>query len=82
MYKTFEELERIAYMSNLPEIAKLYAQLDDNEQIEIDFQDLRDRMRDLEYDSEYTELRAERAEDKVEELEKKLEKIAAIITYD
>ncbi len=32
MYRTFEENERLAYMSNLPKIAKLYAQLDDDEQ--------------------------------------------------
>lgn len=79
MYKTFEEYERFAYMSNLPKIAKLYAQLDDNEQFDYDIDDLKRDIRNLEYDLESQECRAERAEDKVEELEKKLEKIADII---
>lgn len=78
-HKTFEELERLAYMSNLPKIAKLYAKLDDNEQFDYDIDDLKRDIRNLEYDLESQEYRAERAEDKVEELEKKLEKITDII---
>lgn len=43
MYKTFQEYERIAYMSNLPKIAALYAQLDDNEQFDYNIKDLKKR---------------------------------------
>lgn len=82
MHKTFEELERLAYISNLTSIAKLYAQLDDNEQFDYDADDLKRDIRNLEYDLESQESRAKLAEDRVEELENKLEKIAAIITYD
>lgn len=79
MYKTFEEYERIAYMSNLPKIAKLYAELDDNERDEYEIDDLKRDIRNLEYDLESQECRAERAEDKIEALENKLEKITDII---
>jgi len=79
MYKTFQEYERIAYMSNLPKIAALYAQLDDNEQFDYDIKDLKGEVRSLEQDLEDEESRADRAEQKAEKLEKKLEKIAEII---
>jgi SMC interacting uncharacterized protein involved in chromosome segregation len=79
MYKTFEELERAAYMSNQIETAKLYTKLDDNEQADIDFENLRDKMRDLEMDSEYLQCNSEALEKKVEALENKLEKITDII---
>jgi SMC interacting uncharacterized protein involved in chromosome segregation len=49
MYKTFEELERFAYMSNLPKIAKLYAQLDDNERDEYEIERLKSKIDDLEF---------------------------------
>jgi len=79
MYKTFQEYERIAYISNLPKIAALYAQLDDNEQFGYDVEDLKKEVRSLELDLEDEESRADRAEQKIEKLEKKLEKIAEII---
>lgn len=79
MYKTFQEYERIAYMSNLPKIAALYAQLDDNEQFDYDIEDLKKEVRSLELDLEDEESRADRAELTIEKLEKKLEKIAEII---
>lgn len=79
MYKTFQEYERIAYISNLPKIAALYAQLDDNEQFDYDIHDLKQEVRSLEQDLEDEESRAERSEQKAEELEKKLEKITEII---
>ena len=79
MYKTFQEYERIAYMSNLPKIAALYAQLDDNEQFGHDIDDSKREIRSLEQDLEDEESRADRAEQKAETLEKKLEKIAEII---
>lgn len=43
MQRTLEEYERLAYMSNLPKIAALYAQLDDNEQFDYDIKDLKKR---------------------------------------
>ncbi len=52
MYKTFQEYERIAYMSNLPKIAALYAQLDDNEQFDYGIEDLKGEVRSLEQDLE------------------------------
>lgn len=79
MYKTFQEYERIAYMSNLPKIAALYAQLDDNEQFDYDIEDLKGEVRSLEQDLEDEESRADRTELTIEKLEKKLEKIAEII---
>jgi hypothetical protein len=79
MYKTFQEYERIAYMSNLPKIAALYAQLDDNEQFDYDIEDLKGEVRSLEQDLEDEESRADRTELIIEKLEKKLEKIAEII---
>lgn len=77
--KTFEELEHYAYMNNSTKLAKLYAQLDDNEQFDYDIDDLKRDIRNLEYDLESQESRAERAEDKIEALENKLEKITDII---
>ena len=68
-HKTFEELERLAYMSNLPKIAKLYAQLDDNEQFDYDIDDLKREIRDLEQDLEDEQCRAKVAEEKVRYLE-------------
>ena len=79
MYKTFQEYERIAYMSNLPKIAALYARLDDNEQFDYDIDDLKREVSNLEEDLEDEESRSESAEQKVENLERKLEKIAEII---
>lgn len=79
MYKTFQEYEHIAYISNLPKIAALYAKLDDNEQFDYDIEDLKKEVRSLELDLEDEESRADRAEEKAEKLEKKLEKIAEII---
>lgn len=74
MHKTFEELERLAYMSNLPKIAKLYAQLDDNEQFDYDIEDLKGEVRSLEQDLEDEESRADRTELTIEKLEKKIRK--------
>jgi SMC interacting uncharacterized protein involved in chromosome segregation len=68
MYKTFEEYERFAYMSNLPKIAKLYAQLDDNERDEYEIERLKSKIDDLEF--------------KCNKQKISFEKIAAIITYD
>lgn len=79
MYKTFEEYERIAYMSNLPKIAKLYAQLDDNEQFDYDIDYLKREVRSLEEDLEDQESLTEHSERRIKELENKLEKIADII---
>lgn len=79
MYKTFQEYERIAYMSNLPKIAALYAQLNDNEQFDYDIKDLKGEVSKLEQDLEDEESCADRAELTIEKLEKKLEKIAEII---
>lgn len=79
MYKTFQEYERIAYISNLPKIAALYAQLDDNEQFDYDIKDLKQEIRSLEEELEDEESRADSAEQKAEKLEKKLEKITEII---
>ena len=78
-YKTFEELERFAYMSNLPKIAKLYAQLDDNERNKYDSEDLLDKISDLESDLSYQYNTIEDQKINIEELEKKLEKIADIV---
>ena len=65
MYKTFEELERIAYINNLPKIAKVYAQLDDNERDEYEIEKLKSEIEDQKIE--------------IEDLEKKLEKIADIV---
>lgn len=78
MYKTFEELERLSYMSNLPKIAALYAQLDDNEQAGYAIEELHHKIRDLQYDCEYNEQKVFKLEDKVEQLEDKLSKIEDI----
>lgn len=75
MYKTFEELEQLAYMSNLPKIAKVYAQLDDNEKAEYEIKRLHTKIRDLEMDSNYYQSNFEVSEKMVEGLQKKLEKI-------
>lgn len=72
--KTFKELEQLAYMSNLPKIAAVYAQLDDNEVAEYEIERLHAKIDDLEYDCEYNEQKVFRLEDKVEELEDKLKK--------
>lgn len=79
MYKTFEELERLAYMSNLPKIAKLYAQLDDNERDEYEIEKLKSEIDDLEMDNGYHQNNSEALERRVEALENKLEKITDII---
>lgn len=78
-YKTFEELERIAYMKNLPKIANLYAQLDDNEKAENEIERLCDKIYDLEYDVDFLTIKRNENEAEIEELEKKLEKIADIV---
>jgi predicted nuclease with TOPRIM domain len=77
--KTFKELEQSAYMSNLPEIAAIYAQLDDNEQDENEIERLNDKIHDLEMDYEYSEDRVCILEDKVETLENKLGKIQDLL---
>lgn len=79
MYKTFEELERYAYMNNSIKLAKLYAQLDDNEKAEDEIERLYDKIRDLEMDNDYHQNNSEVLEKRVEALENKLEKIADII---
>lgn len=79
MYKTFEELERLAYMSNLPKIAKLYAQLDDNERDEYEIEKLKSEIDDLEMDNDYHQNNSEALERRVEALENKLEKITDVI---
>jgi len=79
MYKTFEEYERIAYMSNLPKIAKLYAELDDNERDEYEIEKLKSEIDDLEMDNDYHQNNSEALEKRVGALENKLEKIADII---
>jgi predicted nuclease with TOPRIM domain len=79
MHKTFEELERLAYINNIPKIATLYAQLDDNEQAEYDIEELQDKINCLEYDCEYSQDKIFRLEDKIESLEDKLNKIEDII---
>jgi SMC interacting uncharacterized protein involved in chromosome segregation len=79
MYKTFDELERLAYMSNLPKIASLYAQLDDNEKAEDEIKRLHAKIHDLEWDSDYHQCNSEALEKKVEALENKLRKIEDII---
>lgn len=78
-YKTFEELERIAYMKNLPKIANLYAQLDDNEKAENEIERLCDKIYDLEYDVDFLTIKRNENEAEIEELKKKLEKIADIV---
>lgn len=79
MYKTFEELERLAYMSNLPKIAKVYAQLDDNEKAEDEIERLHDKIHDLEMDNDYHQNNSEVLEKRVEALENTLAKIEDII---
>ena len=79
MYKTFEEYERLAYMSNLPKIAKLYAKLDDEEQAEHEIEQLYDKIRDLENDVGYYQYKSEGLEKKVETLEIKLRDIQDVI---
>lgn len=79
MYKTFEELERLAYMSNLPKLAKLYAQIDDNERDEYEIEKLKSEIDDLEMDNNYHQNNSEVLERRVEALENKLEKITDII---
>ena len=74
MYKTFEELERYAYMNNSTKLAKLYAQLDDNE-----IEKLKSEIDDLEMDNDYHQNNSEALERRVEALENKLEKITDII---
>lgn len=79
MYKTFEELERLAYMSNLPKIAALYAQLDDNEQAENEIERLYDKIHDLEMDCDYHSRNSEALEKKVKTLEIKIRDIQDVI---
>ena len=79
MYKTFEELERLAYMSNLPKLAKLYAQIDDNERDEYEIEKLKSEIDDLEMDNNYHQNNSEVLERRVEALENKLGKIEDII---
>jgi hypothetical protein len=64
MNRTFKELEQLAYMINLPKIAALYAQLDDNEQSEYKIFRLEDKVEQL--------------EDKLSKIEDKLSKIEDI----
>ena len=56
MHKTFEELERLAYINNLTGIAKLYAQLDDNERDEYEIEKLKSEIDYLEMDTNYPPL--------------------------
>lgn len=77
-YKTFEELERFAYISNLPKIANLYAKLDDNERDEYEIEGLHHKIRDLEFDHEYSQRKVYQLENKIESLEDKLNKIEDI----
>jgi uncharacterized membrane protein len=77
--KTFKELEQLAYISNLPKIAAVYAQLDDNEVAEYEIERLHAKIDDLEYDCEYNEQKVFRLEDKIEKLEDTLKKIEDII---
>jgi peptidoglycan hydrolase CwlO-like protein len=77
--KTFKELEQLAYMSNLPKIAAVYAQLDDNEVAEYEIERLYAKIDDLEFDCEYNEQKVFRLEDKIEKLEDTLKKIEDII---
>jgi len=77
--RTLEEYERLAYMSNLPKIAKLYAELDDNERDEYEIEKLKSEIDDLEMDNDYHQNNSEVLEKRVKALENKLEKIAEII---
>ena len=77
--KTFEELERLAYMSNQPQLAALYAQLHDDEELKYENDELHNKVSDLQNDCEYAEGKVFILEDKIEDLEKKLEKIADIV---
>jgi chromosome segregation ATPase len=77
--KTFKELESLAYMSNLPKIAALYAQLDDNEQAENEIERLNDKIHDLEMDCDYLSRNSEVLEKRVETLQGVLKKIEDII---
>lgn len=79
MYKTFEELERYAYMNNSTELAKLYAQLDDDERAEDQIERLYDKIYDLEMDSDYHQCNSEALEKKVEDLQKKLANIREVL---
>lgn len=79
MYKTFEELERYAYMNNSTKLAKLYAQLDDNERDEYEIEKLKSEIDDLEMDNGYHQNNSEALERRVDALENKLEKITDII---
>jgi uncharacterized protein YlxW (UPF0749 family) len=79
MNRTFKELEQLAYMSNLPKIAVLYAQLDDNEQDEYEIEILNAKIIDLEFDYEYSQRKVYHLEDKIESLEDKLNKIEDLI---
>jgi SMC interacting uncharacterized protein involved in chromosome segregation len=66
-HKTFEELERLAYMSNLPKIAKLYAQLDDNEGDEYKIERLKSKIDDLEFQCNKQKVTLEKIEDIINE---------------
>ena len=77
--KTFKELEQSAYMGNLPEIAAIYAQLDDNEQSAYGNEELQEKINSLECDCEYSEDRIFQLEDQVEKLENKLGKIQDLL---
>lgn len=79
MQRTLEEYERLAYMSNLPKIAKLYAELDDNERDEYEIEKLKSEIDDLEMDNDYHQNNSEVLEKRVKALENKLEKITEII---
>jgi hypothetical protein len=66
-HKTFEELERLAYMSNLPKIAKLYAQLDDNEGDEYEIERLKSKIDDLEFQCNEQNITLEKIADIINE---------------
>lgn len=67
MYKTFDEYERIAYMSNMPKLAALYAELDDSYR-DGEIERLNEKINDLKFECS-----------KHEETFEKLAKITEII---
>ena len=67
--KTYEELEREAYINGYMNLAKSYAEICSLEDDYFEIDDLQDRIRDLENDIEYWRERAIRAEAALEEIE-------------
>lgn len=74
--KTFKELESLAYMSNLPKIAAVYAQLDDSE---VDEDEIERFHAKLEYKCKHYEEKVFQLKNKIKKLEDVLKKIEDIL---